>query len=118
MAGGRPEIVQGSDRTLKLTIRESNGDPLDLTAVTEITACFKKPDGTFLQVTLSGGRVSVVGNPLLGKIEVSLTDVDTAAIEAGVKVDFKVLLDQGTHPGGTRRVVRFDQQIDVLDGDC
>lgn len=118
MAGGRPEIIQGSDRTLNLTIRDSNGDPFDLTLITEITVCFKKEDETFHNVTLGGGKISITGNALLGKIAVALTDADTLLIAAGIKVDFKVILDTGAHPGGTRRVVRFDQQIDVLTGDC
>lgn len=117
MAGGRPEIVKGSDRTLPLTIRKPNGDPFDLTAVTEITALFKKPDGTWLEVTKTGGQITLTEDALLGKIEVALTDSNTSEIEAGIKVSFKVYLDQGAHPGGTRRIVWFNQQIDVIDAD-
>lgn len=117
MAGGRPEIIQGSDRVLKLTMRDANGDGLDISSETEISACFKKPDGTYLEVTLTGGQITK-DDVNRGKISVSLTDSDTVLIEAGIKVNFKIKLDVGAHPGGTRRIVRFDQQIDVLDGDC
>ena len=117
MAGGRPEIIQGSDRILKLTMRDQNGDGLDISNETEITACFKKPDGTYLEVTMLGGQI-VKTDVNLGKIDITLFDTDTTEIEAGIKVDFKILLDVDPHPGGTRRIVRFDQQIDVLDGTC
>ena len=117
MAQGRPEIIQGSDRTLKVTMRDVNGDGIDISAETEITACFKKIDGTYLEITLTSGQITKT-DVNLGKIQITLTDADTALIEAGTRVDFKVKLDVGAHPGGTRRIVRFDQQIDVLDGDC
>jgi len=114
MAGGRPEIIKGSDRTLRVTIRYTNGDPVDLTNKDEITACFKKEDGTSLEVTLTGGAVVKVGNPLLGKIDITLTDTETSLLEASQKANFKVILDEGT----TRDIVRFTQQIDIFEGDC
>jgi hypothetical protein len=106
----RPEIVQGSDRILKLTIRDKNGDPYDLTSNTEITAKFTKTDGSDLEVTKTGGAVTIIGNELLGKIQVSLTDTQTAEIEAGIKIDFVVIIDKGTD----RKICRFNQQIDVV----
>jgi len=117
MAQGRPEIIQGSDRTLKVTMRDINGDGINIASETEIIACFKKIDGTYLEITLSSGQISKT-DVNLGKISITFTDSDTSLIEAGLKVNFKVKLDVGAHPGGTRRIVRFDQQIDVLDGDC
>ena len=111
----RPEIVQGSDRNLALTIRDANGDPIDLTAETEITAVFTKTDGTNLELTKTSGAITIVGNPILGKITILMTDTETSSLETGIKVDFKVYLDVGVHPGGTRRIVRFEQLIDVVD---
>lgn len=108
----RPEIIQGSDRTLQLTMRDSNGDGIDLTNETEITVRFKKTDGTWLEKTMTGSDVTVT-NAKLGKISVDLTDTETALIEAGQKVDFHVYLDNGTD----RRIVRFNQQIDVIEID-
>lgn len=109
----RPDIVQGSDRVLNLTIRDRNGDNVDINAETELTARFKKPDGTWLEVTLTEGKITKT-DANLGKIQVSLDSEDTPEIEEGIKVSFHVLLDVGAHPGGTRRIARFNQAVDVI----
>lgn len=114
----RKRIIQGSDRILNLTIRDANGDPIDLNGVTEITVCFKATGGGQVTFTLSGAEVSVNGNALLGKIVVTMSDTKTSLIEAGLKIDFEALLDTGAHPGGSRQYVQFYQQIDVLESVC
>lgn len=107
----RPEIVKGSDRTLSLIVRQSNLKPFDLTSATEITARFKKTDQTNLDLTMTGGKVTVVGNPILGELSVAINDTETLSLEAGIKVSFVVIIDKGTE----RRICRFNQQIDVID---
>ena len=55
-------------------------DPLDLTGVAEITACFQKTDGTELMISLTGGGITILGNPILGKIAIALTAAQTALL--------------------------------------
>jgi hypothetical protein len=110
----RKKIYQGSDRTLNLVIRDEEGNPIDLTAVTEITAVFKATDGTNVTFTIAGGEVSKTSPQVLGKLSIAMNSTKTALIEAGEQIDFELILDTGAHPAGTRRYVPFLQQIDVV----
>jgi hypothetical protein len=74
------QIIQGGAVSFIIRIKDvSTGDPYDLTDVTEITTCFQNADGTELMLSLSGG-ISVEGDPLIGKIKVSLTSAQTALL--------------------------------------
>jgi len=110
----RKKIYQGSDRTLNLVIRDEDGNPIDLTAVTEITAVFKATDGTNVTFTIAGSEVSKTSPQVLGKLSIAMNSTKTALIEAGEQIDFELILDTGAHPAGTRRYVPFLQQIDVV----
>lgn len=114
MVSRRIKIFQGSDRTLNLTIRDDKGDPVDLTAVTEITAVFNATDGTKVNFTLSGTEISKVSPNVIGKLTIAMSSTKTALIEAGEKIDFELILDTGAHPAGVRQYVPFYQQVDVI----
>lgn len=58
------------------------GDPVDLTGITEISTCFPKDDGTDLVVTKTGGAITILGNPILGKLQIALTSAQTALISS------------------------------------
>ncbi len=101
-------IVQGEDRTLSLIVRLSNGSSFPLAGVTEITARFRKTDGTFLEKLLSLTQVVVTDAPA-GKFTVALTDADTLLIRVGALQTFEVYFDFGT----TRRIARYVQRLTV-----
>jgi hypothetical protein len=69
---------------------------------------------------LSGGAdayfpITVVGNPILGKIQIHLTDEDTKSLRLGLNQSLIVTLDFGAHPTGIRKITRYDNKVDILD---
>jgi hypothetical protein len=77
-------IIKGSKAKMTVRlyqgVRGLIGDPLDLTLVTQISACFAKSDGTDLVVTKTSGKIVVLGSPLIGKIQINLTSSETASL--------------------------------------
>lgn len=66
-------------------------------------------------VNLSGGEdqnqfVTVQGDPLLGKIQVELTDTDTNGMRLGKSQSVRIKIDKGS----TRRIAIFRNSIDVV----
>lgn len=106
------KVIQGEDKTFAVTLRKSQGDPYDLTGVTEITFCF--PGETAVQtVTLGASEVAIV-NAVLGKITVTITDTKTALMKIGEDQTFECMIDVGT----TRTKVKFTEQLNVFDSIC
>ena len=89
------KIVKGEDRTINIHITEEDttGD-YNLTGATEITVKFKNQDGSVLSKTQTGGAVSVV-SAVAGKIQVTLTDTETALLYAGEQSPY-VVVDVGS----------------------
>ena len=70
---------------------------------------------------LGGGRdayvpVSVLGNAVLGKIQVQLTESQTLKLRVSDDQDIKVKLDMGDPVSGERRLVMFRRALDVEEG--
>ena len=79
------KIIQGSKAQLTVRLYQGAngviGDPIDLSGATLISTCFQKMDGTELMLTsASGGGIVVLGNPLLGKIQLALTSAQSAQL--------------------------------------
>ena len=69
---------------------------------------FNTTDGQGLEKKLSLGEVTV-SNALNGQTVVTLSDTDTALLEASRSGDFVAILDFGT----TRRIIKFTDAIQV-----
>lgn len=107
-------IVRGQDKTFKIKFRTNNGDPFDLTANTELTVCLKNADNTVLTLTKTGGEVLVDGSPLLGVVEVTLTDPQTTLLKLGDKQDFEAQIDEGA----IKRIIQLLQKLNISDKIC
>jgi len=83
-------------------------------------------DGTFVPssqtIKLTGGQdsyqpVSVIGDPVLGKVQVVLSEGETNKLRTGPNQSIKMHIDKGTHPTpGERRVVVFSSVLNVQEG--
>jgi hypothetical protein len=104
------KVTQGEDAEITMRVLK-DGEPMDLTAVTEITVKLPKDDGTAISKTLTLAAVVILGNPVLGKFKVILPDADTALLNAGELQDFEALIDVGA----TRTIVRFEKALTVLE---
>lgn len=101
------KVVQGEDKIIDLKIRDENGDPYDLTGYSAIEAKFKNTDGTLL--TLAVGTGVTVVSAILGRIQLSLTDLQTAELKAGDFMDFEVKITIGT----STQIVQFLRMLSV-----
>lgn len=59
--------------------------------------------------------VTAIGEPLLGKIRLNLTEYDTASLRKGSNQTIAITLDWGHPPSGTRKIARLNNRLDVLD---
>lgn len=106
-------IIQGEDVILPVRFVTRNSTPgvfdnFDLTGLTEACLQFNTTDGQGLEKKLSLGEVTV-SNALNGQTVVTLSDTDTALLEASRSGDFVAILDFGT----TRRIIKFTDAIQV-----
>lgn len=98
-----PTIVKGEDRTLTITLLESDGDPFDVSTATEIEAFFCPESGTvLLSRSLTGGQVTVVNG--LNKIAIELDQAFTDTMRAEETGSFSV----HTTIAGKKRIFQED----------
>lgn len=87
-------IIREEDRTLQLAISESNGQPYDLTGVTEIEMQLENEDGSKLELKYTDSEISVVAAKA-GTISVTITDTQSASLLVGTAMDFQVAITIG-----------------------
>jgi hypothetical protein len=112
------KIIQGEDKTITVRIDGESGDPVDLTNLTEASACFKLTDRTFLDVLLSsatanGSQISVV-SAVLGKLQIALQDTDTATFSPGSSITLELTL---TLDGAIRKI-QIPRAYEVVGSFC
>lgn len=74
-----PIVVQGFDKILRVELKDTKGEPVDLTGVTEITATFLKTDLTCFTVSMTGGGITLL-SAAAGKFNITLLSADTALL--------------------------------------
>lgn len=77
-------IEQGATFTRQITMKQSNGDPMDLTGYTGRAMIRKRYSSATPTAEFT---VTIADDPLTGVIILSLSATDTAAIPAGESVD-------------------------------
>jgi hypothetical protein len=71
------------------------------------------------QFRLSGGLeayspVTIDSDPLLGRIKLHLTELDSILLRRGNNQTITIIIDWGYPPSGTRRIAKFDNKLDVI----
>jgi len=108
------EIIQGEDQDFSIFLRnKSNGQPVDLTAMTEIEVCFKVQD-VVVSKTLTAVEITIVGSPLLGNISGSLSTTDTDSLSPTKSEEIQVNL---TDPDGKSSIL-IDDAFSVIEKKC
>lgn len=100
-------IVKGQDKTFTIYIRDKYGNPVDLTNATGITFRMGNQDGSTFSDTLSGG-VSIL-TALIGKIQVVISDTNTALFLAGKNLACELFIDFSA----TRKIVQIENAVNV-----
>lgn len=110
-------IIQGSDRTIKVLLKNGNGTAFDLTDADQIKALFKQEGNQeeLLEVDdgagdSGGGSISVVGDAARGEISIALTAEDTAQLRTGSRLtwEIEIKLDGRTY------ITQFPEGLDVV----
>lgn len=102
------ELEQGEDKNIVVHLIDRDTDePVDLTGASGVKARFRKADGTVLEKTLASGVsiLSIAG----AKVQVALTDAETALLMVGDKQDFEVEPTVGTNT----TIVKFERALTV-----
>ena len=113
------KIVQGSTRNLTLRLRDDNDDPIDLTSYDKFKVCLTKSDGTNLEITeiatANGSIVSVLGSPLIGKLDVLIKADDSEDLKTGSRQTIYVEWDIAASPDPQRSVVENILEVEAFD---
>jgi hypothetical protein len=110
------DVVQGAGAVLNCKfLYKGSKDPLDLTGITEISTCLLNDDGTELVLSLTGGQISVYGNPILGKISITLTAAQTALLAVDDSADLQVAF---TYGAGQPSVLTIPGAYNIIATDC
>ncbi len=97
--GIQDTLVKGSGRVLavRLVVQHPNGEPFDIALATNVTARFLNDDRTVLELTSDDGDIDITV-PAAGKMEISITDVQSALLMAGSPQAFTMIVDMPTGP--------------------
>lgn len=106
------KIIQGESVSFTVRMRESGGDPLDLTSIDDIHVCFKRLDGTNLVIDLASG-VTVTG-ATIGKFEVEISAAQSAELRPTENADLEFTFD---FPSGTRKKI-FERSLTIIKAKC
>lgn len=111
MLAGRYNITcdQGSNFSRTIDIKLPNGDPFPLTGYTARMHVRREVDSatTLIELTTANGRITI--NGALGRIQLSLTAADTAAMTRGGYYDLEIVR---TATGEVQKVLRGEFRLE------
>ena len=108
-----PVIYQGADKTLDIFLTsQTSGDPVDITAATEIEAIFLNTDGTFLEKKLTTAGIAIISGPG-GHFQIYLAAADTALLAVSASGGYS---DVEIHLviGGKTTIVVLSNAVNIL----
>jgi len=111
-------IIQITDREFSLRIiKKISGDPKDLTGLTTTDLSLVLPGGDAnltitLTPNLNGSKLEIT-DALLGKIKVTLSDIDTALLKVGDAQGIELTILEGAGPDFEKSIVQFPNAINV-----
>lgn len=72
------EVIRGESSAINVVLRDENDKPINLTSMTEFVAKVHAATGSPIEAKFSISEVVVVGDPLLGEVQIKYTAVKTA----------------------------------------
>ena len=101
-------LVADEERVINFTflIAKKDYKVFDLTGATEITARFIDKNSSFIEVTLSGGEITVT-NATGGQIDIELSTTVTAQLNTGDNQSFEVVVVKPTETRIAQVIGRF-----------
>jgi len=90
-------ITQGENKVFEIEVLDEDDRPFDLTLFTKFKVCLPLVGGTLITLTevanTNGSVVAVLGNPLLGILQVTLNFADSATLLVGQGQAIGTVLD-------------------------
>jgi hypothetical protein len=83
------QIVKGSYKEIIVRLKNSDGDPIDLSSATEIEACFPAADGSEVMLSLTDTTITLMSG-VLGKFKLILSSVNSALLLAATNRTLEV----------------------------
>lgn len=116
------EVIQGSSKAIDLYLRDENDIPIDLTSLTEFKAEVHAATGIPIEITMTAMEVVVVGNALLGHVQLQFTGTKTAlfgltnfdAIDNPVYTDLQIKATITSNPDYAPYIKRLSGVLNVL----
>jgi hypothetical protein len=106
-------IIRGEDRTFTVRLlQENTSEPFDLTDNAEITARFITDTGT-LDATITNGKISILGDPTAGLIEISLNETDTLSLLIDDSASIEIKIENGSLPDYDTRKVKLNKVLNI-----
>lgn len=88
------KIIQGETKTINIdVISEKTQRAFDMTGHTEITVCIVSGT-TKIELTETGGRVVVVGDPKFGQLTLTLTAAESTSLPQTSNGNIEVTVEQ------------------------
>lgn len=72
--------------------KDPASDPVNFTGIYDIKTCLPNADGTELMLSLVGGQISIVGNPILGKIQIMFTAAQSALLSTAASGTLEIAI--------------------------
>jgi hypothetical protein len=111
------KITKGEKKVFQIDLRQSNGRPFDLTPYDRFKVEFPLGSGAGLLINQTangnGSVVSVLGNSILGILQVTVGPNDTKLLTPGERLYIDLEIDNGSTPAPKRE--RFIDALNVID---
>jgi hypothetical protein len=106
-------VIKGTDRTVRVSLRTSNGAPYDLSSALTIKALFQKQGDSenLLELTLAADEIEIVGDASRGQVDVIIDSANSENLRAGERLTWELEI---TTPA-TTHVARFPESLDVIE---
>lgn len=112
-------LVQGENAEFTIKLRDSVGDPFDLTNFNKFKICLPGLNGKIEISEVANANLSIAaitGDDILGKILVTLKAADTLLLSIGERQDIGLIIDNAGTPNP--RAKNFDGSLSVEASPC
>ena len=102
-------IIKGELKTFAIKLTDQDANPFDLTNYDLYRVCIAIPSGevSISETALpSGSVVVIVGDPILGTLEVKMQPAETSLLQTGTRQTIDVEVDRSADPGPRRSRIK------------
>lgn len=111
------KIVKGKKAVLTVRLNsKKTKDPFDFSSCDNIETCFDNEDGTQLELELGSG-IEIIGSPLIGKIQITLTALQTKELKTVTNGSIELAITLSTDASNPISAI-IDRAYSVVPSHC